>query len=127
MRRGEADMKIVATRDSVSAGDDVDAPHRQEFSFEKEVSVADATREVAKSGYLASIIGGKASWSVVSGIPLAVVAQQWQEPKALTLQPVRSELLDVRAGILHIHFNYHAQIEPESVFHILHGLRLRAF
>jgi len=39
---GATCVKIVATRDSVAAGDDIDAPHERQFSFKASTSVAQA-------------------------------------------------------------------------------------
>jgi len=34
--------------------------------------------------------------------------------------------LDLKEGVLRVHFNYHAQLDPEIVFKVLRELRLRA-
>ncbi|WP_092414802.1 hypothetical protein [Collimonas sp. OK307] len=118
-------MKIITTRDSVAAGDDVDAPHRREFEFADGTSLPDALTTIARSNYLVSISGGKATWSAVSSVTLAVIAQEWAAPKNLFLGD--KESLDIRNSALHIHFNYHAQIDPEVVYEILRGLRLKSY
>jgi hypothetical protein len=118
-------MKIIVTRDSVAAGDDVDAPHRREFTFPNDTPLLAALTVIAQSSYLASIFGGRATWSVVSGIPLAVVAQEWTLPQSLFLGT--EENLDIRNSALHLHFNYHAQISPEVVLEILRGFRLKSY
>jgi hypothetical protein len=53
------------------------------------------------------------------------VAQQWPEPKILfpfTDFDVAS-LVSVD-GVIHLHVNYHAQHDPDTVFDILKSLRL---
>ena len=40
-----------------------------------EMPVIEIIAKVAKSGFLAKIAGGQATWSAVSGIPIAVIAQ----------------------------------------------------
>lgn len=118
-------MRIYVTRESVCAGDDGDAPHAREFSTPGESDVAAAVEHVLASGYLPCISGGNAAWSVTSAIPVAVAAQQWTKAKFF---PLRDDLrdVDVVAGTLRLHFNYHAQIDPDVVFRVLWNLRLRA-
>jgi hypothetical protein len=77
---------------------------------------------VARSGYLASIEGGKATWSAASNIPLAVIAQQWSDPKPLPGLPFAARRLDVRGDTLRIHFSYHAQQDPDVVYEVLSRL-----
>jgi hypothetical protein len=119
-------MKIRATRDSVAAGDDADVPHERIYSFPDPLSPLQVIAAIVAAGYLAKIAGGKATWSAVSGLPLAVVAQQWPEPRgAPWREPPWSEL-EQRDGMYRIHFNYHVQRDPEAVLEILKELKLRA-
>jgi hypothetical protein len=118
-------MKIYASRDSVSAGDDVEAPHSSEFSLRTGISLKEALAEI-QSKYLPKISGGIASWSVASNIPVAVLAQQWKEPRMLLLLPEEIKELDSKNGVLRLHFNYHAQLEPEHVLEVLRHVRLNA-
>jgi hypothetical protein len=119
-------MNVRVTRDSVAAGDDIDAPHTRLFSFADSMTMLQLVSAIAAQGYLASIRGGKATWSAVSGVPLAVVAQQWSEPRAIPwAMPALSEL-DWRDGVLCVHFNYHVQLDPDVVVEVLKGLRLHA-
>ena len=87
-------MKIHLTRDSVCAGDDVDAPHTRTMSFADEMPLDSVVDEISRSGYLASIVGGKATWSVVAGQPIAVIAQQWSQPKFLPDHATNLSLLN---------------------------------
>jgi hypothetical protein len=121
-------MKIIVTRDSVAAGDDVDAPHRLEFDVPSEQPLLEILRTVSQLNYLPSILGGKATWSAASGLPLAVFAQQWRELKLLSaLSMTAMQELDYRADGLYVHFSYHAQIDPDVVFGVLNRLRLKSF
>lgn len=119
-------MKIIITRDSVAAGDDIDAPHRLELTGSSDQSILDALRHISQLNCLPSIVGGKATWSAVSCLPLAILAQQWSEPKPLSASPAMSKL-DTRADGLYLHFNYHAQVDPDIVFNVLNRLRLKSF
>ena len=119
-------MNVYLSRDSVCAGDDVDAPHSKTISFPDGTAILDVLTQVAHSGYLASIAGGEATWSATSNIPLAVVAQQWSKPKPLPALLYSSPALDVKDNALRIHFNYHAQQNPDKVYETLSRLDLKA-
>lgn len=120
-------MKILVTRDSVAAGDDIHAPHAMTMKGPSEVSVMAAIDAVLAGGYLPRIAGGRATWSVASNMLLAVVAQQWREPKILGAVVEDSyEGLDSAGGALRLHFSYHAQQDPDVVFEVLDRVRLNA-
>jgi hypothetical protein len=119
-------MNVCVTRESVAAGDDIDAPHTRSFSLPDSLSMLQLVSAIVSAGYLASISGGKATWSAVSGIPLAVVAQQWSAPRAIPWPEPQLADLDWRDGVLYVHFNYHTQLDPEVVLRILKDLRLQA-
>jgi len=80
-------LKVNVTRSSVAAGDDVDAPHAQHFTFPESLSMQDILDRIVKAGYLARISGGNGSWVATSHIPVAVIAQQWPGARMLTLSP----------------------------------------
>lgn len=120
-------MNIYVTRDSVAAGDDMDAPHGKTFAFPDGMSIEEVIENISKSGYLASIHGGEATWSVVSSFPIAVVAQQWQKPRAISWQPIDIANLQSKDGVIGLHFNYHLQLNPDLVFEVLKRCRLNAF
>jgi hypothetical protein len=119
-------MNLYATRESVHAGDDGGAPHSRTFVVPDGASLEEVVGVVPASRYLPSISGGLATWSVASGIPLAVVAQQWPRPRMLFLTSRDLEQLDRPDGVLRLHFNYHTQYDPDVVLAILRGLHLRA-
>jgi hypothetical protein len=73
---------------------------------------------------LAIIGGGKATWTVVSRIPLAIVAQQWAEPKILTPVPSLSGL-NFSDNVLSIHFDYRVQQDPDLVYEELQRVHSR--
>lgn len=116
-------MKLHITRDSVAAGDDVDAPHDREMDLPEGCTVEQAVTLIFEADYLANIVGGKATWSIVSNRPIAVGAQQWENPKMLSAFPYEFGELNVENGVLHIHITYHAQQDPDVVFEVLRHLR----
>jgi hypothetical protein len=108
-------MEILLSRGSVCAGDDVDAPHSTTISLPDTMPLLEALSVISNSGYLARIAGGKATWSAVSNVVLAVLAQQWSEPRALSGAYSQLEQLNFQDGRLRIHFTYHGQQDPETV------------
>ena len=118
-------MHIYVTRDSVCAGDDADAPHAREFDLPGTPEVSVVVEHLFGSGYLPSISGGQATWSIVSAVPVAVAAQQWSKPKHFQLLRGLRDV-DFASGTLRLHFNYHAQIDPDVVHNVLWGFRLHA-
>lgn len=104
-------------------GDDVDAAHEHRFSFPDSTSVEQAIDQIVKSGYLASVQGG-ATWSVVSRAPIAVVAEAWGQSRPVSWRPQELGSLKVEAGSIRLHFNYHAQLDPEVVLEVLKRLKL---
>ena len=115
-------MKIHVTRGSVHAGDDVDAPHEASFEFPDNTGLKTIIADLTKH-YLPSVIGGNSVWSVVSDAIVAVTAGRWPEPRMFLAS--ESDLVR-RDGALRLHFNYHAQEDPEAVWRILWGMRLKA-
>ena len=117
-------MKIYVSRRSVAAGDDINAPNSESLSVPDETDLREIVQGIAKSGYLPRIAGGQATWSVTSNIPVAVVAQQWAEPRMLG--PFSLDELDNRDGLLRLYFNYHDQIDPDTVYKVFWGFRSSA-
>lgn len=116
-------MKIYVTRDSVAMGDDIDAPHEQHYSYPDSMPIEEAIEKIVSSNYLAKVQGG-ATWSVVSGFPIAVVAQRWEKPQPVSWQPVTLSSLQFQNNMVGLHFNYHAQLDPEIVLKVLKELRV---
>jgi len=119
-------MQLILTRNGVAAGDDFDAPHRRIIKVTEGLPLDALLRRVTRTKYLPSISGGAATRSVTSGVPLAVIAQQWDDIKWLPGALQEQAALDLRDGALHLHFNYHTQIDPGIVFEVLRSLQLRS-
>jgi hypothetical protein len=119
-------MKAYVTRDSVSAADDVHAPHAHEISIGQDWDPASLASRILQKYALPKIIGGQATWALSSNIPFAVFAQQWGRPQAINgidLNPIE---IDIKNEILSIHFSYFAQVDPKVVLDVLRHLRLTA-
>ena len=115
-------MKVILQRASVAMGDDIDAPHTKEFEVPDGISVERIIKDYIRCGYLPIIAGGHATWSVFSNIPLAIIAQEWIEPKTFFIP---KNQLDIQNDTLRLYVNYHAQISPDTVYKIFWGLQLR--
>ena len=86
MTSTSASFLITADRDSVCAGDDIES-HDRPFTVPLYASVPELIRLATNACRLPSISGGKATWIVEAGgyggKPIAVIAQQWEEPRLL--------------------------------------------
>lgn len=119
-------MKVILTRDSVCAGDDIDAPHKNEIEVHESVSISEFAQEISNMGYLANISGGKATWSLAASSALAVIAQQWAEPKLIAwTNPTLGELAAGNPE-LKLHCSYYAQENPDTTYEILRRFKLSA-
>jgi hypothetical protein len=112
--------KLILWRDSVCAGDDCDAPHELALvvgadslgSFIKRLLVAD---------YLPSISGGNATWILKTerhtDRALAVIAQQWAEPRFVVAADADVLLyINRSAKKPNLYLTYWCQVDPETVF-----------
>ncbi len=125
--RYRSDMKAYFTRDSVCAGDDGDAPHAREIDLPEAAGVDEQIKQVIAAARLPTISGGKATWSLSSIHPLAVVAEQW--PQAKLIHQISPKLADLdvdKNGTLRLHFSYFAQRDPDAVFDVLRNLTTRS-
>ncbi len=114
-------MKVIMTRDSVCAADDIDAPHTKIFTLPNDATADELAREAQRR--LPLIVGGDATWSLVNGIPVAVMAQQWREPEILPRRAFDLAPRRPQDDAVTIHLNYHAQLDPEVVLKVLKELK----
>lgn len=116
-------MRVLATRDGVYASDE---PEPFEFTVPNQTPPIDILRRAADRSWLPSIQGGRATWSIASNDVLAVAAYEWPDPRFMLFLDERMKAADRRGGTLRLHFNYHAQIDPETAYRLFCGPRLRA-
>ncbi len=114
--------KILLTRSSVSAGDDV-YNNSKEIEVDEQWKLTQILDKIIDMGYLPKIAGGKATWSVAYKNPLAVIAQQWSKPRyiggIMSEFPFSNDYKDFDR----LHFNYHVQENPELVYTIIGQFR----
>jgi hypothetical protein len=118
--RSSEHFSLYVERDSVCAGDEVDAPHAKRFPFQPKDTLAEVLSAIVETRYLANIASGKATWIVeATGKPVAVVAQQWKSPKFLidpTTLVTDCIIPEAPRGLF---FRYWCQIDPAVVFECL--------
>jgi len=103
-------MTIYLTRDAVASSDDL---LEYRFIVPSGTTLAEVLQIVLAQLYLATIAGSKATWvAQLHKKPVAVLAQQWQQPVLLSNQ---LPLLPDATGIVRLHFRYYAQQDPEEV------------
>lgn len=116
-------LTLHLTRDSVAAADDVDAPHELALLVPDDTTTAAMVAAILDADYLPRIASGKATWSVFSERTLAVIAQQWPEPRMVDDRPHPPELLQTDGNGYSFHLKYHAQQDPETVLAVLRKVR----
>ena len=89
-----------------------------EIEVDENWTIEQILDEIIRINYLPRISGGKATWSVAYYNPLAVIAQEWEKPIFFNRQfpfskPNESKDFD------RLHFNYHAQYDPDIVKTVL--------
>lgn len=109
-------MHVNVDRSSVAMGDDV-YPHARTIDLPESSTIAEAVAYLRQRRFLATIAGGRATWILeVNGRPVAVIAQQWAEPKFLTGP---SDTLGSFGNEVSLMFRYRAQIDPDDLFDTL--------
>jgi hypothetical protein len=106
---------INVDRDSVAMGDDI-LPHSESIDLPSETALADVIAHLREVGFLAVIAGGKATWILEADRPLAVVAQQWEEPRYFVDRSRPISSFASHDGRVSLMFRYWKQRDPDYVF-----------
>ncbi|MEU9044294.1 MULTISPECIES: hypothetical protein [unclassified Kitasatospora] len=112
-------MRILLTRDSVAAGDDVDAPHTATDALPDGLDVPAALTALGlPRPRLPLIGGGRATWVVrgADGTALAVLAQQWPRPRPLPAGRGPLAGLAGPDGTVRLHVEYRRQLDPDAEY-----------
>jgi hypothetical protein len=116
-------MKVRVNRDSVCAGDDVDA-HDVLLDLPDAETLDALVASILRAYELPRIQGGKATWCLASRRPIAIVAQHWSSPRMVPWQTRPVSDCKVVEGVVRIHLTYLAQIDPDVAYEVLRNLRL---
>ncbi|MDX1594944.1 MAG: hypothetical protein R3298_11910 [Gammaproteobacteria bacterium] len=116
-------VTVHLTRDSVAAGDDADAPHELALLVPDDATTEAMVAAILDADYLPRIASGRATWSVISDRTLAVIAQQWPEPRMVADASHPPERLLKDGSGYSFHVKYHAQQDPETVLAVLRRVR----
>ena len=101
-------MKVVVTRDSVAAGDDLDAPHPVSFEVGNAGRLNEVFKHLDRLGYLPSVAGRGHSWQVFAEkreIGKFVANRGQPEPSEFLASPLTDFAVN---GELCIHFRYNS-------------------
>ncbi|MBO1417691.1 hypothetical protein [Streptomyces sp. FH025] len=112
-------MRIILTRDSVAAGDDVDAPHQAVLTLPDGLGLPEALTALGlPRPRLPLIAGGRATWVLrgEDGTALAVLAQQWPRPRPLPAGRGPLARLAGPDGAVRLHVEYRRQLDPEAEY-----------
>ncbi|WP_316525933.1 hypothetical protein [Kitasatospora brasiliensis] len=113
-------MRILLTRDSVAAGDDADAPHAATVDLPDGLDLPAALAALGlPRPRLPLIGGGRATWLVrgADGTALAVLAQQWPQPRPLPAGHGPLARLAGPDGVVRLHVEYRRQADPEAEYY----------
>ncbi|NUM33324.1 MAG: hypothetical protein HUU50_02170 [Candidatus Brocadiae bacterium] len=103
-------ITVIATRRSVCAGDDCDAPHEKIFTMEDCCDLLSFTKQILQKYPLPTISGGKATWMLYTRQnPIAVIAQQWPEPKIIASDSLLQD--EMKSKTTTVYFDYLGQEE----------------
>ena len=104
-------------RDGVHPGDDLES-HATTIESEPDAPFAGLLARIARSGFLATNAGGRATWIVESGAPrwcrVGVVARQWRAP-ALVAPEEGSVARHFREAAPRPYFAYRRHAGPRLV------------
>jgi hypothetical protein len=116
-------MKVRVNRDSVCAGDDIDA-HDLVLDLPDAETLEALVASVLRAYELPQIQGGKATWCLTSRRPIAIVAQQWSSPRMVPWQTRPVSDCKILDDVVRLHLTYLAQTDPDVVYEVLRRLRL---
>ena len=106
---------IIVWRDSVTASDDIFAPHEIKIKDENDESIETTLEKILATRYLPSIQGGKATWILVGKSSLAVIAEQWSKPHFFVEPGAHTKSLIEFTNKCQLEFRYWCLVEPNEV------------
>ncbi|MFK7789402.1 MAG: hypothetical protein AB8C95_07945 [Phycisphaeraceae bacterium] len=114
---------IRVTRDSQSRIDKIKAPHEYVTKISSTQTVEELLFSVYQKLKTADPAYAKATWSITSKRPLAVVSEQWAKPRIL-LRSVRrvEDTVIVRDNTAYLHFCLHEDADPDAIYRMMDQL-----
>jgi hypothetical protein len=112
----QTSSRFVIGRDSVHASDE---PHALTRVVGHDENLDHLVKEIRPADYLPSISGGKATWILYATKPLAVLAQQWSEPRYLVNPESSVQTFVDLSAKRQLEFVYWCQADPDQVFESL--------
>jgi hypothetical protein len=120
-------MQLHLARDSVAAGDDVDAPHFRVETIEQTIqspAELQAALDHIADRYLPHVAGW-ATWAVYSRLPVAIISNRWnvfslrRQTRPLWYSDNDLKRFDVRDGAIHLYFVYLLSQNPNLAFDVI--------
>lgn len=109
-------MRINLNRSSVEGAGDLRS-HAETIDLSEGTSLGEVVASLRQRGYVPKLDGGKATWVLeAGGEAVAVIAQQWAEPKFVVNQ--RKTIGSFGEDVT-LEFKYRAQIDPGDLFDTL--------
>ncbi|QIO08085.1 hypothetical protein [Acinetobacter lanii] len=122
------EIEVVIQRDSVSMGDDIQAPHAYRVWISSQTTIEACCTELNLHLYLPKIVTGEAVWTVenAQGDAMLLIAQQWAD--LYYFVPQHSLLLehlifDETHQAYTLYLRYHMQIDPQLLIQQLESLK----
>jgi hypothetical protein len=116
-------MKALMDRDSTCAADDI-------FSHTQQIDLPETWtwEELVEFLWNSSDIPiknsiGKSTWVLSSMGPIAVAAQEWDRPKLLFSTKMEQRLFHASDEVLHFHWSYIVQTDPDIVYEIISRIK----
>lgn len=103
-----SNYSVNIQRDSVCAGDDIEAPHSYAFAIQENALLKDIFDHLATESYLPSVSGVNHFWEAIIGIKIVAVFKgnnKTPESSDNLLAPVSSCVND---GQIDMYFKYHS-------------------
>jgi len=104
-------MTIRLTRENITGSEDTDAHHDRMLEVSDGCAISEIVDIVLLSSYIPTVPAGRATWiAYADDHVVAVVAQEWIEPKYIVPPDRRYEHL------ANLDFEYAGQHSPDDVF-----------
>jgi len=115
--------ELLLTRDWVCWADSLESSNKKIIQIDPEWNINSILKEILSTNFIPKISGDHATWSVADKNPIAVIAQEWNEPMLICMPDFPYQGTNHFVDLKCLHFNYHMQIDPNEVYKVLHNYR----